>query len=369
MAPNFYLIDKEPCLFAGTDVPVGQRTKVYGFDFDITGRGVRSAADEFVLHALFLPLADRLELFVVQLSPGGKVLPVGGQADFDTGREENPTLHVVETVNGHAGDGFALQEVDYDFHVALPALPAADAVVGSSVETVNEAFGAVLLVLRSGTSDVAQTFVGNEAGEALLDHGAVSATLRVIGYGAECGIILDQDGALVENSVGVGGAAVGGVVDTGGDGAGCTVRGRNGTTHGKGHKGGIFETLLPVGEPRGGRCAKVFREEVGGLGGEGFTVPEETRFPVGLGDEYVLPSGVDGDAVEEGCDGDVLATAGTEGVESHGAHDVPSAHLSAVLVAAKAVGMGCIELIQYTVDNVVQLVGGVKVGVEIGGVV
>ena len=155
VAAHFDFINKEPGLLTGADVPFGHFAVVYGFDFNIAGRGIGAGAGELVLHALFLPLADSGELGVVELCPRPEGLAVGGDAHFDAFGEENPGAHVVETIDRDGGEGFGGEEVDDHFHVGLPALPASNTEIGSAVETVDEAIGAILAILWCRLGDVA----------------------------------------------------------------------------------------------------------------------------------------------------------------------------------------------------------------------
>ena len=69
VAAHFDFINKEPSLLTGADVPFGHFAVVYGFDFNIAGRGIGAGAGELVLHTFLFALTGNLELGVFHLSP------------------------------------------------------------------------------------------------------------------------------------------------------------------------------------------------------------------------------------------------------------------------------------------------------------
>ena len=359
---HFNFVDKDPCLLAGADVPVGQGTVVVGFDLDVARADIGTVAGEGVLHALFLALKGGGELFVLDGAPEGVVLAVVGHADFHFLGEEDPAAHVLQTVDAYAADGFLLQEVDDHLHVLLPALPAADAVVGGAIEAVDEAYGAVLEVLGLGLGDVAEAFVGDEALELLGDHGAVAGE-AVVGYGAQGDVAVDGDGPSVAEGVGVGGGTIECVVDS----SGALDVGVDKDFD----IGGVLEAGLPIAEVGSGGAVLLLGEEAVGGVEERTVAPEHAGLPVVLSDDDILGIvvAVDGYFVEHGGCGDVFAAAGAHGVESHGRHDIPGAHLAAVFVAAEAVGYWGVELVTNFGNQFVELVGGAEVCVEVGGMV
>ena len=73
-----------------------------------------------------------------------------------------------------------------------------------------------------------------------------------------------------------------------------------------------------------------------------------------------------GDTVKKRGNRDIFSTARADRIETHGAHDIPGTHLSAVLVSAETVWVRSVELGEDAVHDIVQFVGGTKVGIEIG---